>query len=127
MGQTHRLKRSQPVKRLPFKRQIDRLLHGKQPFVDVARTEDDLGIGISLDEVLRDQRPGDVARDVEPREELVVLLAAVDRAGPVVFGLQGFDPQREEFGLLVHHPPVEGRVAQDFEGGAHCWPKSTVR
>lgn len=81
--------------------------------------EDDLRLGISLDELLRQESCGLVYRRTPMAEEVIEFLAPEGLFSGSCFTLplQGFRPQGQVGRVLGLRGPVPGRVAQDFDGG----------
>jgi hypothetical protein len=112
---TYRIPRCQPIKRLPRNCRVHRLSHRLLPSVDVSRAYHHLGLWVGHDQFGGHQRTGDVARDIESVEELVIVGARIVLACVQVARLQSFSLQGIQVWHFIHHAAVEGPVLEDFK------------
>ena len=110
-GGAYSVPRCDPVQRVPRGGRIDRVVHGLLPLVDITRGQDDLRVGVRLDEILRHQGTGEVGRHFPSAQHFVVLLAGEEGPLAEVFRLQGFGPEGVQLAVDIHHLAVEDVVA----------------
>lgn len=104
---------------------VDGLHDGGVPRVDVAGGQDDLGVGIGLNQLLGESTGGPVAHGLAVTQKLVPFLAA-ELADTVVLGVEGVVPHQAVGRVLntgTHHVVALG-VAETLQGLAEGWKES---